>query len=120
MRSGTQFLLTLLAWVLFMVGGFSFLRFEGEHRPEVRAVVQPFLTTGLYTGVQNLNRVSGEQVLGMIPSALDGKYVLYVDGMRIDESTDLDALDLRRIPDASYQLSITRSNDKITQVQALR
>jgi hypothetical protein len=120
MRNGTQFLLTLLAWAMFMIGGFSFLRFEGEQAPSARLAVQPTVATASYTGTKNLNRISGQQVIGMIQPALDGKYVLYIDGLRIDENTDLDTMDLRGVPDVNYQLSVTRSNERVTTIEAVR
>lgn len=67
MKNGIQFLLTLFAWILFAMGGFTFLRLEGENSAaELRQPEQRTVASALYTGTGDLKRISGEQVLGMI------------------------------------------------------
>ncbi|MEK5033537.1 hypothetical protein MKY96_18940 [Paenibacillus sp. FSL R7-0302] len=121
MKNGIQFLLTLFAWILFAMGGFTFLRLEGENSAaELRQPEQRTVASALYTGTGDLKRISGEQVLGMIPAALEGDYILYIDGMVINEATDLTAIDLRGVPGAAYQLEVTRTDEMIKQISATR
>ncbi|MRN53047.1 hypothetical protein [Paenibacillus monticola] len=120
MRTSTQFLLTLFAWILFAIGGFTFLRLEGENAVQARQPVQPTVASAPYTGTGDLKKVNGEQVIGMIPSALEGDYILYIDGIVINMETDLTAVDLRGVPGGAYQLSITRTDEMITKIFATR
>ncbi|MEK3713926.1 hypothetical protein [Paenibacillus sp. FSL R7-0333] len=121
MKNGIQFLLTLFAWILFAVGGFTFLRLEGENSAvELRQPEQRTVASALYTGTGDLKRINGEQVLGMIPAALEGDYILYIDGMVINEATDLTAIDLREVPGTAYRLEVTRTDEMIKQISATR
>lgn len=120
MKAATQFLLTLFAWFLFAAGGFTFLRLEGENSVQVRQPEQPTVAMAPYKGTGDLKKVNGAQVIGMIPPALDGEYVLYIDGLVIKEDTDLAAVDLRGVPSADYQLKVTRSDEMITAIYATR
>lgn len=119
MKTSNQFLLTLFAWIMFTVGGFSFLRLEGENSLQRRQPVQPAVSVAPYRGTGDLKVVNGTQVIGMIPSALEGDYILYIDGIRIDENTDLAAVELRGVPGLEYQLSVTRDSEMITVVNAI-
>ncbi|OKP84627.1 hypothetical protein A3844_19250 [Paenibacillus helianthi] len=120
MKTATQFLLTLFAWILFTIGGFTFLHLEGENIVKARQPEQPTVANALYKGTGDLKKVSGEQVIGMIPAALEGDYILHIDGIVINEETDLTAVDLRGVPGAAYQLRVTRTNEMITEISATR
>ncbi|WP_339246491.1 hypothetical protein [Paenibacillus sp. FSL F4-0243] len=120
MKNSTQFLLTLFAWILFAVGGFTFLRLEMESAVPNRHYELPTVAAAPYKGTGDLNKISGEQVIGMIPPALEGEYILYIDGIAINEETDLTAVDLRGVPDAAYQLRVTRTDEMITEISATR
>ncbi|OXM15549.1 hypothetical protein [Paenibacillus herberti] len=61
----------------------------------------------LYSPHPNLNELSGEQVIGMVPGALAGQYVLYIDGHRFDETTDPETVDLSRVPGLVYILTVS-------------
>jgi hypothetical protein len=121
MKTSTQFLLTLFAWILFAAGGFTFLRLEWENSAvQLRQPEQPVVASAPYMGTGDLKKVSGEQVIGMIPGALEGDYILYIDGMVINEDTDLTAVDLRGVPGAAYQLKVSRTDEMIKEISATR
>lgn len=77
MKNSTQFLLTLFAWILFAVGGFTFLRLEMESAVPNRHYELPTVASAPYKGTGDLNKISGEQVIGMIPPALEGN-IFYI------------------------------------------
>ncbi|MNH45046.1 hypothetical protein D3C79_1073840 [compost metagenome] len=56
----------------------------------------------------------------MIPAALEGDYILTIDGIVINEETDLDAVDLRGVPGVMYQLNVSRTGEMITEISATR
>lgn len=120
MKTSTQFLLTLFAWILFAIGGFTFLRLEWENSNQIRQPKQPVVASAPYVGTGDLKKVSGEQVIGMIPAALEGDYILKVDGIVINEKTDLTAVDLRGVPGVAYQLNVTRTDEMIKEISATR
>ncbi|WP_042203658.1 hypothetical protein [Paenibacillus camerounensis] len=120
MKTATQFLLTLFAWILFTIGGFTFLRLETGQPVQARGPEQATLTRALYTGTGDLKKVSGEQLIGMIPQALEGDYILVIDGIVFNEETDLDAVDLRGVPGVAYELRVTRNSEMITEISAAR
>lgn len=120
MKTATQFLLTLFAWILFTVGGFTFLRLEGDNTVQTSLPEQSTIAPALYTGTGDLKEVSGGQVIGMIPQALEGEYILVIDGIVFNEETDLDAVDLRGVPGTAYKLRVTRTDEMITEISATR
>lgn len=56
----------------------------------------------------------------MIPQALEGDYILVIDGIVFNEETDLDAVDLRGVPGVAYELRVTRTNEMVTEISAAR
>lgn len=120
MRTATQFLLTLFAWIMFVIGGFTFLRLEADSTVQASRPEQPTVALAPYTGTGDLKKVSGEQLIGMIPQALEGDYILVIDGIVFNEETDLDAVDLRGMPGAAYELRVTRTNEMVTEISAAR
>ncbi|AIQ46203.1 hypothetical protein R70723_10125 [Paenibacillus sp. FSL R7-0273] len=120
MKTVTQFLLTLFAWILFTIGGFTFLRLETSHTVKARGPEQSTITQALYAGTGDLKKVSGAQLIGMIPQAIEGDYILVIDGIIFNEETDLDAVDLRGVPGGAYELRVTRNSEMITEISASR
>ncbi|WP_341281075.1 hypothetical protein [Paenibacillus sp. FSL H8-0537] len=120
MNTTRQFLFTLFAWILFMIGGFIFLKNESSQLEQLPILdsTTPYVSSALYKGTGNLNQISGDQVIGMVPFALNGEYTLSIDGIRVDADTDIEEIDLRGVSGLSYTLSVTRTNGKITAVRA--
>lgn len=69
-------------------------------------MVQP----GIYRGTENLAHVSGDQIVGMVTYALAGDFPLTIDGILINASTDISAIDLSGVPGLTYMLVVNRDS----------
>ncbi|WP_159887529.1 hypothetical protein [Paenibacillus puerhi] len=116
------FLQTLFAWVLFAMGAAWFLTSEQHFAAGTKDFSRPQLFAGPYEGTADLSRLTGVQVLGMIPYALNGEYDLAIEGIgTFDDSTDISAFDLRWVPSYTYRITVTRDADnKVKSVTANR
>lgn len=66
-----------------------------------------------------LDKTTGEDVLGMVLNALNGEYTLIVDGITIDQSTDMETVNVRGVVSRSYSLQVQRdSYGNVTRVVA--
>lgn len=80
---------------------------------------RPELFEGAYNQTADLNLMSGEQALGLVPFAKEGEFVLMLDGLLIDEKSDLTAIDFRGVLKETYTLDIARdSTGKIISIIA--
>lgn len=67
----------------------------------------------------DLNKVSGEAILGMVLNALNGEYVIVVDGITIDENTNMDTVSLSGVIGRTYKItSVSDSNFRVSKVVA--
>lgn len=78
----------------------------------------PKVETAKYESTSDLTQMTGEQIIGLIPAALSGEYSLVLDGILIDNTTDIDMVDLRGVPRLTYKISLTRSEDNLTMITA--
>ncbi|MBW7475214.1 hypothetical protein K0T92_10685 [Paenibacillus oenotherae] len=118
MNSAGKFLLTLFAWMLFAWGGYSFLKNENLQNDYVQASEQKHISSSKYEGTADLNEMTGEQLIGMIPHALAGEYRLSIDYIGIDSSTDISSINLRGVVGLKYKISVNRTNGAITDIYA--
>lgn len=100
------------------MGGLLFLKqemnvSENQIVPQVSKV-----ETSTYEGTPDLTQMTGEQVIGLIPAALSGEYSLILDGILIDNTTDIEMVDLRGVPKLTYKISLSRSGDNLTMITA--
>ena len=119
MNAARSFMLTMFAWVLFMACAFPFLRHEWSPASVPIAHETKDLTASLANPSHDLDQISGEQLIGMVPFALNGDYELYIDGIAIDQDTDISTIDLRNVPGLLYTLTVYRSQGHITAIQAV-
>jgi hypothetical protein len=114
------FLLTLFAWSLFAMGGAWLLTAEQQFETASRTYERPILFDAPYTGTADLTRLTGNQVLGLVPYALNGEFDLSIEGIgTFDSMTDISHYDLRWVPDRSYKISmIYDSQGKVTGITA--
>ncbi len=108
MEIARSFLVTLFVWVLFATGASLFLRGEQQMNAIEPDYNRAALFESAYTGTADLARVPGEQVLGWVLQAKEGKFVLSLDGLLIDKNTKLDLIDLRGVSGITYTVQTAR------------
>lgn len=59
---------------------------------------------------QKLDVVSGDTILGMILSAVKGEYVIIVDGVTINSSTNMDNVMLTGVVGHTYKISFVKNS----------
>jgi hypothetical protein len=104
------FLLTIVAWVLFVVSGFIFIQKEINMKIDREEIKNPIVSNAIYNGTADLTKLKGEQLIGMIPFALDGEFTLFIDGIPIDSNTDISTINLRGVPGLLYTIYINRDS----------
>ncbi|GGA04891.1 hypothetical protein GCM10008018_58460 [Paenibacillus marchantiophytorum] len=118
MENLRSFLLTIFAWILFAVSGFIFLKHESIGTIHTGEAVSQQIAPAKYTGTADLTSIKGEQLIGMVPSALAGNFQLIIDGLSITDTTDITTVDLRGVPGLSYNIRITR--DAVGNIATIR
>lgn len=58
---------------------------------------------------KDLSIVDGEEVVGMVPFAIRGEYTLVVDGIVIQEGSDLDYVTMSGVVSRKYKIDVVRN-----------
>ncbi|MFC6333916.1 hypothetical protein ACFP56_14910 [Paenibacillus septentrionalis] len=120
MNSARQFMLTLFAWILFMVGAFTFLSNEWSPLENISNYSSKDIVEITSISERSLTEISGEQLIGMVPFALNGDYKLIIDNIVIDHTIDIASVNLRNVIGLTYTLTIYRDNNGIiTSIKAV-
>jgi hypothetical protein len=115
-----QFMITLLAWILFMTGAFTFLQNEWSTLERTTNYFSKDIVEITSLSERSLNEISGEQLIGMVPFALNGDYKLIIDNIIIDHTIDIATVNLRNVVNLTYTLTIDRNNNgNITSITAV-
>ncbi|WP_166244091.1 hypothetical protein [Paenibacillus turpanensis] len=139
MDSVRSFLMTLFAWMLFAVSGFSFLSNELSAPVSTVQPKEDKVMPWRYEGLPDLSLISGEQALSLVSYALAGDFKLQVetstgyitveavtglsnvDFFKTNErATEISKIDLSVIPGQSYKMSVYRDKGTITMIQLKR
>lgn len=78
------------------------------------------VTTSPYQGTANLQTITGESLIGMVPHALEGEYELVIDGLLININTDITTINFRGVPKHMYKLDISRQSGAVQRITAIR
>jgi hypothetical protein len=113
MHISGKFIMWVFALILFTTYGINPLIIEHKSiamtKKEItdqRDVVNK--TTPIGYATQDLVVMTGKQIVGMVPYALAGEYILIVDGITINSTTDITTIDLRAVPPLNYRIGIYR------------
>jgi|GEM_PF-1584553 len=120
MSAARQFMITLLAWILFMTGAFTFLHNEWTPLEKTSNYSSKDIVKTTSSSERSLSEISGEQLIGMVPFALNGDYKLIIDNIVIDHTIDIASVNLRNVVEQNYTLTIYRDNHgNITSIRAV-
>lgn len=111
MRQMTSFGLTLLSLLLLVsIGVPTVIKLEKRLSTPTKLQSHQYAIQEVGAGVpSSLDLVSGDDVLGMVLPALDGEFVLILDGVRIEQDTDMDYVNLAGVVGAKYKLTVDQS-----------
>lgn len=106
-------LLMLFGLLLFVTIGADALKEEYNDYKERRTNLSSHLEVMYdYEELGDLSYISGNDLIGMVLYANEGEYTLVLDGVMIDENTDLNYLNVMGVFNKDYRMQVSR--DSIT------
>ncbi|WP_128896798.1 hypothetical protein [Longirhabdus pacifica] len=111
MEAARNFLFLVFAWIVFLLGGFQFLQHEFSYAVQHQSEGNRDVVQQHHDRRSDLLEMSGQQVIGMVIYAQEGHYVLILDGISINDKTDIQNVNLRNVKDVTYQIEIVRDNN---------
>ena len=63
----------------------------------------------IQSDIQDLSFISGDQILGMIPYALNGEFNLIVDGITVAQGVDINNINFSGVAGKTYRMTYTEN-----------
>lgn len=98
---------------MFFTAGISFIFYQLNREPTYSFSTATDVVLASYDETEDLTKVSGEHVIGLVNAALNGEYDLIIDGVPINAVTDIRDIDLRGVVGNTYNMTLLRQNGVI-------
>lgn len=105
-----RLIFSIVCTVILIFGITMFLKNEANTEAHSYVPQPNEVQNAPYKGTTNLQLLTGSALIGMVPHALNGEYVLVIGGITINSNTDIESVDLRNVAHQDYSITVSRLN----------